>query len=99
MIRTHDLIISFCVLDPSPRPKRRSRHNFSKHELKVLEEVFANGTEYPTLAKRFLLSKQLSLSEEMVRVWFQNRRSTSARKKRERLTVTDQRVYEENGTD
>ncbi|KAA0702089.1 Homeobox protein goosecoid [Triplophysa tibetana] len=61
------------------RQRNRVRTVFADHQTHHLERLFAI-TDYPTLDARAELAKSTGLTEEIVRVWFKNRR---ARRKRQ----------------
>ncbi|XP_056298024.1 dharma [Pseudoliparis swirei] len=65
---------------PQTRQKARSRTVFTDSQTKRLESLF-ELTAYPTMDARAELARSSGLNEEIVRVWFKNRR---ARRKRQR---------------
>ncbi|CAD5114503.1 DgyrCDS3627 [Dimorphilus gyrociliatus] len=59
------------------RPTRRARRNrtsFTKQQLESLETMFGEQ-KYPDFYQREEIATQLGLKEEVVRVWFKNRRA------------------------
>lgn len=59
------------------RPTRRARRNrtsFTKQQLESLETMFGEQ-KYPDFYQREEIANQLALKEEVVRVWFKNRRA------------------------
>ena len=56
------------------RRARRPRTTFTKHQADGLEQAFAEN-KYPDVYRREELSSQLELKEEIIRVWFKNRRA------------------------
>ncbi|KAK0051178.1 homeobox protein unc-4 [Biomphalaria pfeifferi] len=62
------------LLTEDESKRRRTRTNFSNHQMATLEAVF-QGCHYPDLSARESLSESLRLSEARIQVWFQNRRA------------------------
>ncbi len=56
------------------RRARRPRTTFTKNQADGLEQAFAEN-KYPDVYRREELSSQLELKEEIIRVWFKNRRA------------------------
>ncbi|XP_055052708.2 dharma [Misgurnus anguillicaudatus] len=68
-----------CHRNASQRQRNRVRTVFTDNQTQQLERLFAI-TDYPTVDARAELAKSSGLTEEIVRVWFKNRR---ARRKRQ----------------
>ncbi|KAI7800471.1 dharma [Triplophysa rosa] len=68
-----------CHQHAPQRQRNRVRTVFADHQTHQLERLFA-VTDYPTVDARAELAKSTGLTEEIVRVWFKNRR---ARRKRQ----------------
>ena len=60
--------------------RRKSRTVFTSEQLLELEARF-NAKRYLSVTERFLLARQLGLSEQQVKTWFQNRRTKWKRTK------------------
>ena len=61
------------------RPKfRRSRTIFNPEQIVVLEQHFEKY-KYPDLKRRKIISEEIGLPEERIRIWFQNRRAKGKR--------------------
>ncbi|XP_072035359.1 uncharacterized protein [Amphiura filiformis] len=54
--------------------RRRSRINYTSHQLQSMEAVFADN-QYPDYRSREALSDAIGLTESRIQVWFQNRRA------------------------
>lgn len=76
------------LVDPSLnlRPQK-PRTAFTKEQLTLLEQIFQDSS-YPSAEKRQTLAKILDLSDERVRVWFQNRRAKEKRLAEEKLAMS-----------
>uniref|UniRef100_T1K4J1 Homeobox domain-containing protein n=1 Tax=Tetranychus urticae TaxID=32264 RepID=T1K4J1_TETUR len=61
---------------------RGPRIPFTSHQVQILEKKFAS-TSYLSSYEVWSLSEQLNISENRVKIWFQNRRAR--RKREERL--------------
>ncbi|VDP25987.1 unnamed protein product [Echinostoma caproni] len=61
-----------------PRQYRKARAYFQPQHMKCLETFFQRSP-YLSTKDRELLSKQLNLSEDRIRTWFQNRRMREKR--------------------
>ena len=72
-----------------PNRERRQRTQFTSHQLRELESMFARN-RYPDMATRERLSAWISLSETKVRIWFKNRRAKWRKKERHSATSTPQ---------
>ena len=70
--------------------ERRQRTQFTSHQLRELESMFARN-RYPDMATRERLSAWISLSETKVRIWFKNRRA-KWRKKERHITQNNQTI-------
>ena len=81
-------LLSIVSLDLSPLNDRKSsRPTFNAHQIFHLEKTFEN-TKYLAGPERASLAKALRMTENQVRVWFQNRR-TKWRKKLSRDRVCE----------
>ncbi|XP_068172614.1 dharma [Antennarius striatus] len=67
---------------PLPRQRARMRTVFIDSQTKKLEALFAR-TDYPTVEARAQVAMSTGLSEEVVRVWFKNRRARRKQKSNE----------------
>lgn len=54
--------------------KKRTRTAFTNHQIKVLETEF-KSSRYLTISRRNELAKLLELSDNQIKIWFQNRRT------------------------
>ncbi|XP_031556142.1 homeobox expressed in ES cells 1-like [Actinia tenebrosa] len=54
--------------------KKRTRTAFTNHQIKVLESEF-KSSRYLTVSRRNELAKLLELSDNQIKIWFQNRRT------------------------
>ncbi|KAG9265105.1 dharma [Astyanax mexicanus] len=69
-----------CYQTGQQRQRNRIRTVFTENQTRQLDQLFSI-TEYPSVEARAELARNTGLSEEIVRVWFKNRR---ARRKRQR---------------
>ena len=58
----------------SMKPRRRNRTSFSQHQMERLEELLEEN-RYPDVYRREEIARELDLEEDVVRVWFKNRRA------------------------
>jgi hypothetical protein len=59
---------------PPSTSKKQNRTAFTQHQIKELENEFLNN-HYLTIDKRCIMSAKLNLSENQIKIWFQNRRT------------------------
>ncbi|KAF0310947.1 Homeobox protein ceh-19 [Amphibalanus amphitrite] len=72
--------------------KKRPRTAFTASQIKSLETEFEKN-KYLSVSKRTQLSKQLSLTETQIKIWFQNRRTKWKRKHTNELEMLAQQYY------
>lgn len=83
------LFRSFSIFsDPSLhlRPQK-PRTIFRPDQLEILEKAF-KANSYPSAKKKRILAANTSLTDERVRIWFQNRRAKEKRLKEEKLAMS-----------
>ena len=68
------------------RPQK-PRTIFTQEQLALLEQIYQDSN-YPSSEKRQMLAKVLDLTDERVRVWFQNRRAKEKRLAEEKLALS-----------
>jgi len=66
------------LVRPKPRVPRRQRTTFT-HEQTLRLEMEYHLTEYISRSKRFQLAYLLELTENQIKIWFQNRRAKDKR--------------------
>ncbi|XP_037079143.1 homeobox protein MSX-2-like [Pollicipes pollicipes] len=76
--------------------KKRPRTAFTASQIKSLESEFEKN-KYLSVSKRTQLSKQLSLTETQIKIWFQNRRTKWKRKHTNELELMAQQYYAHMG--
>ena len=64
------------------RRTRRNRTCFTKHQMDRLEELLEEN-RYPDVYRREEIAKELDLKEEVIRVWFKNRRAKAKREQKD----------------
>ncbi|XP_072547870.1 dharma [Salminus brasiliensis] len=69
-----------CYHSGQQRQRNRIRTVFTENQTKQLDQLFSI-TEYPSVEARAELARNTGLSEEIVRVWFKNRRARRKRQK------------------
>ena len=74
--------------DPSLhlRPQK-PRTIFRPDQLDILEKAF-KANSYPSAKKKRILAANTNLTDERVRIWFQNRRAKEKRLKEEKLAMS-----------
>ena len=74
--------------DPSLhlRPQK-PRTIFRPDQLEILEKAFKTNS-YPSAKKKRILAANTNLTDERVRIWFQNRRAKEKRLKEEKLAMS-----------
>ena len=65
------------------RRARRNRTCFTKQQMDRLEELLQEN-RYPDVYRREEIAKELDLKEEVIRVWFKNRRAKAKREQKDR---------------
>ena len=70
---------------PSMASIRRPRHVFTSTQQAFLEKVFALNN-YPSGIAKKVFASRLKLTQDIVQVWFQNRRSLQKRKRRDNIS-------------
>ena len=58
----------------SGKSRRRNRTCFSRHQMERLEELLEEN-RYPDVYRREEIARELDLEEDVIRVWFKNRRA------------------------
>ncbi|XP_032664274.1 homeobox protein SMOX-1-like [Odontomachus brunneus] len=77
---------------PGNENKRaRKRQTYTQQQTFKLEEVFY-GSRYLSKAERVKLSKELNLSEQQIKIWFQNRRMKAKKEQQSQLPVNQQHL-------
>ncbi|CAB3406123.1 unnamed protein product [Caenorhabditis bovis] len=78
-----------CV--PSSSEDRRIRRNrtaFTDEQLKILESMFEQ-CQYPDIAQREKIGKEIELPEARIQVWFKNRRAKQRKRQRNESPIDD----------
>ena len=90
--RKHEQTMASCEYQASKRGnKRRNRTNFSGQQMQRLEELLKEN-RYPDMYRREEIARELGLQEDVVRVWFKNKRAKD--KKVADKTPADRKICE-----
>ena len=76
--------------ETSGKPKRRNRTCFSKHQMDRLEELLEEN-RYPDVYRREEIARELDIEEDVVRVWFKNRRAKAKKVEKKVAAVSKAR--------
>ncbi|XP_048586846.1 homeobox protein pv.1 isoform X2 [Nematostella vectensis] len=68
----------------SPDTRTTTRSFFTEHQVACLQRVFANR-RYVCSSERQKLAKELNMTDQQVKTWFQNRRMKVKRKRQEQM--------------
>ena len=77
-VSVNDFGLVWSCTGPNSSQRRRGRQTYTCHQTLELEKDF-KFNRYLTRSRRIELSRQLSLTERQIKIWFQNRRMKEKR--------------------
>ena len=81
----------------SGKSRRRNRTCFSQHQMERLEELLEED-RYPDVYRREEIARELDLEEDVIRVWFKNRRAKVKKVKKRGSTICKPREESDEGS-